>query len=130
MFSLVQLFQDKAFFIFGGIEMTNLTIDRKFVFTVAIALLFFISMDLYASSEKTELEVNQEIYHEIETLQEKKLSQIGELLLQPVKTLKEGTEKLFFRKAFVKHDELSVNEANHKNMLFQRTDGPKVSLSF
>ena len=114
----------------------NQTMDTNKIRNIFIILLLttlFFTCDLCASEKKTELELNQEIFHSENNVNNEmsEIDYIGnDVLLKPVEKLKNNTEDyILFNVGRLTHDDLEVY--NNKMSIFEhKTDGPKVSLTF
>ena len=106
--------------------------SKQFVMILFVLSSLVVS-NVYATTVSTELEKNKNIYknNESELVEARRIDKVGELLLEPVKTIKEGTENILFHDYLhITHDEIQNKQYSNNLYINNKVDGPKLSISF
>ena len=94
----------------------------------------FIVYDLCAKERKTELELNQDIYRfmKLNEIEKDDFDYIGNsLIMKPVEKIKSNTESyLLNNMGSITHDDMRKNYSKSTSMFKNKSDGPKISLTF
>lgn len=103
----------------------------KVVFTVLLLAISIFVYDLIAKEAPTELEMYQDIFSQTDSVKPASGTAGSALLLQPVEKVKKNTEEYVLRrKGVITHDEMEGAIRNEREMFKQRSNGPKISLTF